>query len=115
MPLRLWGPNAARLDLRNHRKIAIVDGETAYFGSQNIVDSHANPGLVNEELAVRATGPVVRQLLALLLADRYLETGDVPPEIDIGAGVDPPPALPAAARRSCPAGPGTTPAAPRRS
>ena len=84
MPLRLWGPNAARLDLRNHRKIAIVDGETAYFGSQNIVDSHANPGLVNEELAVRATGPVVRQLQALLLADRYLETGDVPPEIDVG-------------------------------
>ena len=105
MPLRLWGPNAARLDLRNHRKIAIVDGETAYFGSQNIVDSHANPGLVNEELAVRATGPVVRQLLALLLADRYLETGDVPPEIDIGPA-SPAPGTPGGRAQVLPSGPG---------
>ena len=83
MPLRLWGPNAARLDLRNHRKIAVVDGEVAYFGSQNIVGNRANPGLVNEELAVRATGPIVRHLHALLLADRYLETDDLPPEVDL--------------------------------
>ncbi len=83
MPLRLWGPNAARLDLRNHRKIAIVDGEIAYFGSQNIVDDDANPGLSNEELAVRATGPIVRQLDAVLLADRFLETDTLPPEADM--------------------------------
>ena len=85
MPLRLWGANAARFDLRNHRKIAVIDGETAYFGSQNVVGSNANPGLVNEELAVRATGPIVRHLHALLLADRYLETDDVPPEVDLGS------------------------------
>ncbi|HEX7607630.1 MAG TPA: phospholipase D-like domain-containing protein [Usitatibacter sp.] len=85
MPLRLWGANAARFDLRNHRKIAIIDGELAYFGSQNVVGNQANPGLVNEELAVRATGPIVRHLHALLLADRYLETDDVPPEVDLGS------------------------------
>jgi cardiolipin synthase len=83
MPLRVWGHNAARFDLRNHRKIAVIDGAVAYFGSQNIVDSGANPGLVNEELAVRATGPIVRHLHALILADRYLETDDLPPEIDL--------------------------------
>lgn len=83
MPLRLWGHNAARLDLRNHRKIAIVDGAVAYFGSQNIVDAHANPGLVNEELAVRATGPIVRHLHAVLLADRFLEVDNLPPEVDL--------------------------------
>ncbi|MDE2160957.1 MAG: PLDc N-terminal domain-containing protein, partial [Burkholderiales bacterium] len=82
MPLRLWGPNAARLDLRNHRKIVVVDGACAYFGSQNIVSAHANRGLVNEELLVRATGPVVRHLHAVLLGDRYLETADLPPESD---------------------------------
>ncbi len=80
MPLRLWGPNAARLDLRNHRKIAVIDGTVAFFGSQNIVSAHANRGLVNEELLVRATGPVVRQLHAVLLGDRYFETGGLPPE-----------------------------------
>ncbi len=80
MPLRLWGPNAARFDLRNHRKIVVVDGATAFFGSQNIVSAHANRGLVNEEMLVRATGPIVRHLNAVLLGDRYLEVGDLPPE-----------------------------------
>ena len=82
MPLRLWGPNAARFDLRNHRKIVVVDGACAYFGSQNIVSAHANRGMVNEEMLVRATGPIVRHLHAVLLGDRYLETGTLPPESD---------------------------------
>ena len=82
MPLRLWGPNAARFDLRNHRKIVIVDGQCGFFGSQNIVSAHANRGLINEEMLVRATGPIVRHLHAVLLGDRYLETGDLPPESD---------------------------------
>jgi cardiolipin synthase len=82
MPLRLWGPNAARFDLRNHRKIVVVDGACAYFGSQNIVSAHANKGMVNEEMLVRTTGPLVRHLHAVLLGDRYLETGTLPPESD---------------------------------
>jgi cardiolipin synthase len=80
MPLRLWGPNAARLDLRNHRKIVIVDGASAFFGSQNIVSAHANKGMVNEEMLARATGPIVRHLHSVLLGDRYLECGNLPPE-----------------------------------
>ncbi len=88
MPLRLWGPNAARFDLRNHRKLIVVDGEAAYFGSQNIVSAHANRGLVNEEMLVRTTGPIVRHLHAVLLGDRYLETGKLPPE---SADLSPPP------------------------
>jgi cardiolipin synthase len=75
--------------LRNHRKIVVVDGAAAFFGSQNIVTAHANRGMVNEEMLVRATGPIVRQLEAVLLGDRYLEVGSMPSE-----GVD----LPAARR-----------------
>jgi cardiolipin synthase len=82
MPLRLWGPNAARFDLRNHRKIVVVDGTSAFFGSQNVVSAHANRGMVNEEMLVRAEGPIVRHLHAILLGDRYLETGNLPPESD---------------------------------
>jgi cardiolipin synthase len=85
LPLRLWGPNKVRLDLRNHRKIAVIDGVVAFFGSQNIVSARANRGLTNEEMMVRATGPVVRQLHAVLLADRYLEVGDIPHESREGA------------------------------
>ncbi|MCC7327988.1 MAG: cardiolipin synthase [Burkholderiales bacterium] len=82
MPLRLWGPNAARFDLRNHRKIIVVDGASAFFGSQNIVSAHANRGMVNEEMLVWAAGPIVRQLHAVLLGDRYLELGALPAESD---------------------------------
>ena len=82
MPLRLWGPNAARFDLRNHRKIVVVDGTRAFFGSQNIVSAHANKGMVNEEMLVRTTGPIVRHLHAVLMGDRYLELGTLPPESD---------------------------------
>jgi len=79
MPPHLWGPRAIRLDLRNHRKIAVIDGRIGYVGSQNIVNPDANQRLTNEELVARATGPVVRQLQAVFLADRYYETGDLPP------------------------------------
>ncbi|HXX31663.1 MAG TPA: cardiolipin synthase [Myxococcaceae bacterium] len=66
--------NAARLDLRNHRKIAVIDGKVGYVGSQNIVDPGFIPAYPNEELLARVTGPVVVELQAVLLADRYQET-----------------------------------------
>jgi cardiolipin synthase len=75
LPLRVVRPGRARLDLRNHRKIAAIDGEIGYVGSQNIVDDSANRGLTNEELVVRVVGPVVQQLQAVLLADRHQEIG----------------------------------------
>ena len=68
-------PGAARFDLRNHRKIAVVDGRVGYTGSQNIVDPEFVPGKPNEELVVRLAGPIVSQLQAVFLADRYFETG----------------------------------------
>lgn len=73
LPLRILRPGRVRLDLRNHRKIAVIDGRTGYVGSQNIVECDANRGLLNEELVARVTGPVVHQLQALLLADRIQE------------------------------------------
>jgi cardiolipin synthase len=73
LPVGLFRRNAARLDLRNHRKIAIVDGTIAYVGSQNIVDADFKKGLVYEELVARLTGPAVLQLQAVFLSDRYFE------------------------------------------
>lgn len=95
MPPRLWGRKAVRLDLRNHRKIAIIDGHIGYVGSQNIVDPDANRRLTNEELVARLTGPVVRQLQGVFLADRYYETESLPddpperlfPQVGSGGGV----------------------------
>ncbi|MEP7329355.1 MAG: cardiolipin synthase [Betaproteobacteria bacterium] len=105
MPLRLWGPNAARFDLRNHRKIVVVDDGCAFFGSQNIVSPHANKGMINEEMLVRATGPIVRHLHAVLLGDRFLETGDLPPESD-SLDPQPPTVEPSGLAQVVPSGPG---------
>ena len=67
-----------RIDLRNHRKIAIIDGEIAYTGSQNLVDPRffkQGQG-VGEwvDAMVRITGPVVEQLTASFMFDWLLES-----------------------------------------
>jgi len=74
LPVGLFRRNAARFDLRNHRKIAVIDGIIGYTGSQNIVNATFVPGYPNEELLLRVRGPVVAQLQAVFLADRYIET-----------------------------------------
>jgi cardiolipin synthase len=74
LPAGLFRRNAARFDLRNHRKIAVFDGGIGYSGSQNISNSQFVPGFSNEEMVVRVTGPMVWQLQAVFLADYYQET-----------------------------------------
>lgn len=73
LPVGFFRRNAARVDLRNHRKIAVIDGRTAYVGSQNVVNADFKPGLIYEELVARLTGPAVAQLQAVFLADRFFE------------------------------------------
>ena len=84
-----WRP--ARADLRNHRKLCIIDGAIGYIGSQNIVAADFRPGIRNEELMARVEGPIVAQLQSVFLADWYLETeqqfGDpalFPPPMSVG-------------------------------
>jgi cardiolipin synthase len=74
------GTRRARRDLRNHRKIAVLDGRVGYTGSQNLVDAYGykGRGLTYEELVVRVEGPVVWQLQAVFLTDRFLDTGRKP-------------------------------------
>jgi cardiolipin synthase len=65
----------ARMDLRNHRKIAVIDGRIAYTGSMNLVDPNFKPGLTYEELMARITGPAVLELQAVFAQDWFQETG----------------------------------------
>lgn len=75
LPVRIlrFHADRPRLDLRNHRKIAVIDGKIGYVGSQNIANANFKPGIVNKELVTRMNGPVVLELQAVLLTDRYLE------------------------------------------
>jgi cardiolipin synthase A/B len=77
LPVGLFRRKGERFDLRNHRKISVIDGSIGYLGSQNIADPTFVKNFPNEELVVRITGPVVSQLQATFLGDHYLETEEV--------------------------------------
>lgn len=68
----------ARIDIRNHRKIVVIDGTIAYTGSQNMVD----PNFFKQEegvgkwvdMMVRIKGPVVECISGTFINDWFLET-----------------------------------------
>jgi cardiolipin synthase len=68
---------AARTDLRNHRKIAVIDGRIAYTGSQNLIRADFKEGITYEEMVVRVTGPVVLEFQFVFVSDWYLETEEM--------------------------------------
>jgi cardiolipin synthase A/B len=83
LPVGLFRLKRARLDLRNHRKIAIVDGRVALTSSQNLVASDFVAGITYEELVLRLTGPAVLGLQYIFAADWFLETNEVLESEDI--------------------------------
>ncbi len=74
-----------RPDLRNHRKLLVVDGETGWMGSQNIIDStylkksNLKRGLHWHDAMVRLQGPIVRGLDVIFLTDWYSERDEMLP------------------------------------
>lgn len=72
-----------RPDLRNHRKIVVVDGRVAFMGSQNLIDrtydskKNIARGLKWQELMTRLEGPVVATVNAVFLTDWMVETGEL--------------------------------------
>jgi cardiolipin synthase A/B len=83
LPVGLLRRKAGRLDLRNHRKIAVIDGVIAHVGSQNLVVPISTGDLAIEDLVVRLTGPVVSALQVVFLADRYVEREQSLPTADL--------------------------------
>ncbi len=83
-----------RPDLRNHRKILVVDDTVAFAGSQNLIepgyDKPKNHRLGREwvELTMAVRGPAVRSLDKVFLTDWYTETGELPEEA-LAAGPHP--------------------------
>lgn len=65
---------SSRVDLRNHRKILVVDGQVGFTGSQNIWDPAEHSRRKNKDLLLRVEGPAVSQLQAVFAQDWYLET-----------------------------------------
>jgi cardiolipin synthase len=69
-----------RLDLRNHRKLLVVDGRVGFVGSQNVIDRSYNKkknisrGLKWQELMCRIEGPVVASIDLVFATDWYMES-----------------------------------------
>jgi len=82
LPVMPFKGKYQRPDLRNHRKIVVVDGRVAFMGSQNLIsrdyDSEKNikRGLKWQELVTRLTGPVVASVNAVFLSDWLIETDE---------------------------------------
>lgn len=79
LPPRLIPP-ALHVNLRNHRKILVADGQVAFTGGMNIGDRHLagnvdNPGRV-VDIHFRLCGPVVTQIEDAFLEDWGFVTGD---------------------------------------
>lgn len=102
LPVGFWRGRMARLDLRNHRKIAVIDGRVAYTGSQNLVAAAFKEGITYEELMIRVTGPVVLALQYVFVADWFLEAGEV---LDCTEVFPDPPVTGSVAVQSLPSGP----------
>ena len=71
-----------RPDLRNHRKLLVVDGRVGFTGSLNLTERGYNKpknhaaGRKWVELMARVQGPVVATLEAVFAQDWYTETGE---------------------------------------
>lgn len=82
LPAGLYKALFSRIDIRNHRKVVIIDGLIAYTGSQNMID----PSLFKQDegvgqwvdLMVRLTGPVVEAMGGTFISDWLLETDPDP-------------------------------------
>jgi cardiolipin synthase A/B len=71
-----------RPDLRNHRKLLVVDGKVGFMGSQNMIDStYLKAGNIKigrhwQDLNIELTGPIVDSLNAIFAIDWYTETNE---------------------------------------
>lgn len=77
LPLRQGG----YVNLRNHRKILVVDGRTAFTGGMNIGDRHMTVGGATAapvvDLHFMVEGPVVADLQRVFLGDWHFVTGEI--------------------------------------
>jgi cardiolipin synthase len=81
LPVSVLRVPFARIDLRNHRKIAVFDGKVAYCGSQNIIDVGYNSPRWKKagrwvDATVRVQGPAAQELAGAFLRDWQLDSDE---------------------------------------
>ncbi|MCU1527973.1 MAG: cardiolipin synthase [Frondihabitans sp.] len=83
LPILPFRGKFQRPDLRNHRKLLVIDGLVAFTGSQNMIDRgyqrwrNRRRHLAWKDLMVRFEGPIVAGINALFVTDWYSETDEL--------------------------------------
>lgn len=81
MPVRPWRGQYQRPDLRNHRKMLVIDGVVGYTGSINLIEpgyKRASAHRLNRkwvDMMARVEGPTVASLDVVFATDWFSETG----------------------------------------
>jgi len=107
LPVSLFRALLSRIDLRNHRKITVIDNKVAFTGSQNIINADYGSRFAGawRDLSVRIEGPAAFQLQRVFLEDWTAER----PDDDIATGGAPmtPELVGGVSIQSAPSGPGS--------
>ncbi len=92
-----WGLGAGRIDLRDHRKIMVIDNRITFVGSQNCADAafEVKPRFAPwVDILVRFEGPIALEMQALFLSGWETSSGEdlsamlvLPPPSDTINGV----------------------------
>ena len=72
--------DGAHINLRNHRKLLIIDGREAFTGGMNIRTRHvaaSSPETAIHDLHFKVRGPVVNDLQRAFLKDWHFVTGEI--------------------------------------
>lgn len=75
----IWPWRMGWMNLRNHRKLLVLDGHTAFAGGMNIRQGHVlgdEPSSPVRDLMVRVRGPVVPELLDVFATDWAFTTDE---------------------------------------
>lgn len=82
LPLQPLRWRFRRPDLRNHRKLLVVDGRKAFVGSQNMIDSsylkksNLKAGRHWVDVMAEVTGPIVNTINSVFAVDWYTESNE---------------------------------------
>jgi cardiolipin synthase len=77
-PVKFFRSKLRRIDLRNHRKLTVIDGKIAYTGSHNIINaSYGHKNMEWDDVSVKIRGAAVLNLQQVFLTDWYCATDEL--------------------------------------
>jgi cardiolipin synthase A/B len=79
MPVTSIKRGLSRMDMRNHRKLAVIDDRIAFAGSHNLIDPRygGRRGAPWIDVTGRYSGPIVTELATVFSEDWAFETGEM--------------------------------------